>query len=394
MRSDAPGPRLRRVSTELTRAGPAVSRARWLTITWLVTSVGSVLLLPLVGIQRESATTPRLVALAGLAGLLGSQLLVLWSAVTPWASASVHRRAQLLFVAAAAASVPMVAPAGGGEWATWAWVGASIVGVAPLVWRWPTALLAAVVSTVVSVVTGLVFDASWAEHLLVTAGCGAGLAAVNWAPVWLWELLVRAHLARDSQARFVAAEERNRFGQDVHDILGHDLTVIALKSELAARTARSDPAAAARESEEVRALAESAIARLRASLRTERDVDLGAEVDELSRLLEAAGVRCSTAVEAVDLAPGVAPVLAVVLKEATTNILRHARATRCDIRIGRCEDRVTVEVVNDRPATGSTSRGSGLRGLGQRLAAVGGELTVERGSDSFRIEASVPAGHG
>ena len=98
-------------------------------------------------------------------------------------------------------------------------------------------------TTATSAAVALALNGDWLSHVSITLGIGigigVGLAAVNWAPYWMWELLVRADATNQASVRAAAARERNRFGRDVHDVLGHDLTVIALKAELAA--ARQPP---------------------------------------------------------------------------------------------------------------------------------------------------------
>jgi two-component system sensor histidine kinase DesK len=327
-----------------------------------------------------------------VAALFTTQLLVMWSAVTPWASVTLHRRSQVLFAVAAILSVPLVAPVAADRWATWAWVGASVIGTAPVVWRWSTTALLALLLTVTSLAVALVLGGDWVKYVVITLGVGGGLALVNWAPVLLWELLLRADATQQAGVRAAAARERNRFGRDVHDILGHDLTVIALKSELAARTAATDPVSAARESEEVRAVAESALGRIRGALAVRRDVDVRAEIDQMARILSAAGLRTDVATRPVRLSPQAADVLSMVVKEATTNVLRHSDATWCRVRLDSEAEGVRLAILNDRPRPGQPSTGSGLTGLRERLAAVRGELSVQREGDFFLLTVRVPAG--
>ncbi|WP_185996071.1 sensor histidine kinase [Nocardioides campestrisoli] len=373
---------------------PTLARARLLTVVWLVSSVLSVVLLPLVGVAREDVTLLRVTGVVGVAALFAAQLLVMWSAVTPWASASLHRRAQGVFVAATIASLPMVAPVAVDRWATWAWLGASVVGTAPLLWRWSTTAVVAGAVTATSVVVALVLGGDWTTYAGITLGFGAGLALLNSAPVWLWELLVRADATQQAGARAAAARERNRFGRDVHDVLGHDLTVIALKAELAARTVASDPATSARESEEVRALAQAALGRIRGALAAERHADLAGELAETARVLATAGVRSEVDAQPLPLSPPAVDVLSMVLKEATTNVLRHSDAQWCRIALDADEGRVRLTVHNDRPGPDGSAAGSGLTGLRERLAAVGGELVVRREPDSFLLCATVSVDHG
>ena len=379
--------------SDLAHLSPALSRARLLTVVWFASAVLSVVLLPLVGVVREPSALFRTTGLVGVAALFGAQLAVMWSAVTPWASVATHRRTQVSFVVASVVSVPLVAPAAAEEWATWAWLGASVIGTAPLLWRWPTVALVAAATTLTSLAVALVLDADGMTYTAITLGMGSALAAINWAPFWLWERLVRADATHQAGARAAAAQERNRFGRDVHDVLGHDLTVIALKAELAARTAGSDPASSARAAEEVRALAEAALGRMRSSLIAERATDLGTELTGMERVLAAAGVRCDLTVHPVEVSPPVLVALSMLLKEATTNVLRHSDAQWCRVVLAQDAGWVRLSVTNDRPHSTRVATGSGLVGLRERLGAVGGELAVHQDEVSFRISATVPAGH-
>lgn len=376
------------------RSSPTLSRARLLTVIWLVSTVLSVVLLPLNGVAREPSALLRASGLLGVGVLLCAQLLVMWSAVTPWATVDRHRRTQVLFVIAAVASVPLVAPVGAARWSTWAWLGASVIGIAPLLWGWATTALAALVVTSTSVAVALLLEGEPVTYVAITLGIGGGLALVNWTPVWLWELLVRADAMHQAGVRAAAASERNRFGADVHDILGHDLTVIALKSELAARTVATDPASSARESEEVRALAEAALGRIRGALAVRRAVDVRAEVEEVARVLTGAGLQCEATAHPVAVAPPVADALAMVLKEAVTNVLRHSDAQRCRIRLAAQGEWVRLSIANDRPRPAQSQPGSGLVGLRHRLAAVGAELSIHRDDASFEVRATAPVDRG
>ena len=126
------------------------------------------------------------------------------------------------------------------------------------------------------------------------AGSGLGIAAVNGFQVWFWDLLVEARQGQAARARLAAAEERLRFARDVHDLLGHDLTVIALKAELAARLAPVDPARAGREAAEVQRLAASALHRVREAVHGYRAVDLAEQLAAVAEVLRSCGVRCTS----------------------------------------------------------------------------------------------------
>lgn len=374
-------------------SGTPSSRARLVTIVWLLSSASSILVLPMVGVAREQNQTVQLGAVVAIAGFFLATVTVLWSAVTPWTSPRSHRRAEVGFVVAVLVSLPLVAPVVDTSWPTWAWLGAAAVSVTPLLWPYPVALTVSAALTAVSVAIALVNGSEPWRSLAVTGGVGASMALVNWAPVWLWDLLVRAETSRTSTAELALAEERLRFAQDVHDVLGHDLTVIALKTELAARTAATSPEAAAREAEDARRLAETALDRLRATAAGYREIDLPRELEALGSLLTTAGVRCNVAADPLALPPAVAGALSAVAKESATNLLRHSRARTCRISLERQDGSVVLAVHNDGvPRSLAPGRiGSGLTSMRTRLAALDGDLQAGVDGDSFTIVATVPA---
>jgi len=371
-----------------------VRRARLLTLVWLATSVLTCVWMPAIGLGREPSVPVAVLGAIGIGLFFVAQSVAVWIAVTPWASARTRRAVLVGFVVTAVLSVVLVAPVASGRWATWAWVGAAVVGTTPLLWRPRTAALVSALTVAASAAVALVHSASVPEHLVITAAIGASIAAVNWAPVWLWELLVHAEQGRAAQARLVATEERLRFARDVHDLLGHDLTVIALKAELAARTAESDPAGAAREAGEVRRLAASSLDRVRATVAGYRAVDLPAEVDAVAELLRASGVRCEVQFDAglADPTAAVSEQLSAVLREATTNVLRHSRAGWCRIGLSGGADGVELTVANDGADDADPDpRSFGLRGLAERLAETGGSLRTRASDGVFTLVATVRA---
>ncbi|MEV0156763.1 histidine kinase [Micromonospora sp. NPDC050686] len=366
-------------------------RARQVTLASLVLGVWTGLVLPGVGLTREP--DPVRVALGGLAvvAFTVAQTAVLYAAVTPWLAQRWRRRCQVGLVAAAALSVPLAGPVAAGAWPTWAWLGATLVGTAPLLLATPAALAAS--AGVLAVTAGV---ARWTggdltQYLIITAGVGAGVAAVNRVQVWFWDLLVEARQGQQARVRLAAAEERLRFARDVHDLLGHDLTVIALKAELAARLAPVDAARAGREADEVRRLAGSALHRVREAVHGYRAVDLAEQLSAVGEVLRSCGVRCTVRSPDGELPARAAADLAAVLREAGTNVLRHSRAAWCRIDVDREDDMITMTVRNDGAAAGVPDRHShGLRGLAERLAAGGGGLDAGRDGDEFVLRARVP----
>ncbi|WP_410809149.1 sensor histidine kinase [Micromonospora sp. 067-2] len=373
------------------RADRRLRRARQATLLSLATGVWASVLLPAVGLTRDPDAGRVALGAVGILAFAATQTAVLYAAVTPWLAQRWRRRAQLGLAVVAALTVPLVAPVAAGLWPTWAWIGASLVGMAPLLVRLPAALAVTAATLLVSAgVAGWTGGAVW-RYLAVTGGIGVAVAAVNWFQVWFWDLLVEARQGQAAQARLAAAEERLRFARDVHDVLGHSLTVIALKAELAARLAPVDPERAGREATEVQRLAASALTEVRETVHGYRAIDLGDQLAAVAEVLRSCGVRCTVGTPPADLPQPTAAELAAVLREAGTNVLRHSRADWCRIRIDRNETVARMTVIND----GADDRGPdqhshGLRGLADRLAAAGGELRVRRENAVFTLEATVP----
>lgn len=168
--------------------------------------------------------------------------------------------------------------------------------------------------------------------------------------------------------------ERERIARDLHDILGHTLSVVILKTELASRLIAHDPARAKAEIDEVEKISRNALAEIREAIRGYRSHDLRAELDQAKSTLETAGVTVEEEYDAAGLPLSHERVLALVLREAVTNIVRHAQAKRCSIRFERDEDVYRLEVKDDGRG-GVREEGMGLRGIRERVEAIGGQAT-------------------
>lgn len=366
-------------------------RARQLTLASLATNLWTSLLLPGIGLAREPDPLRLALGAVGVGAFTAAQTAVLYAAVTPWLAERRRRRFQAVLAVVAVLTVPLVGPVAAGAWPTWAWLGASLVGMFPLLLRPVTAAAATVGVLAVSVAVARWTGVAVRDSLLITGGVGVAVAAVTWLQVWFWDLLVEARQGQAARARLAAAEERLRFARDVHDLLGHDLTVIALKAELAARLAPVDAGRAGREAAEVQRLAGSALHRVREAVHGYRAVDLAEQLTAVGEVLRSCGVRCTVAQPDGEVPPPVAAELAAVLREAGTNVLRHSRAGWCRIEITREDGMVTMTVTNDGAVDGGPDEHSGgLRGLADRLAAAGGAVHARREDSVFTLVASVP----
>ncbi|WP_187270437.1 sensor histidine kinase [Microbacterium wangchenii] len=274
------------------------------------------------------------------------------------------------------------------SWPTWSWVGAAIIGSLPVLCRPRWALIFATAVSVTGVALALVAGHPLLPSLVIIFAVGGGLACLNWTPVWLWRLIADADAGRRAEAVLVSAEERLRFARDVHDHIGHRLSVIALKAELLARSAHHEPDTVRGEGREIQRLALMALDDVRVAVSGSRAVDLDSEMKALSQILSASGVRCSLTVQA-QAKPSEAAVLAPIAREAVTNVLRHSRAAYCELRLEEAEGGLGLTVENDGAIGGGDDKSAGLAGIRDRLAEVGGSLVLDRQGDVFTLRATV-----
>ena len=202
-------------------------------------------------------------------------------------------------------------------------------------------------------------------------------------------------LSHDEVRRLAALAERERIGRDLHDLLGHTLSLVALKSELAGKLVDRDPKAARRELDEVTRVAREALVQVRSAVTGIRAAGIAAELASARLLLELDGVAFNYALAPVALPSTLETVLAMTLREAVTNIQRHARAASADATFEVIDDAIVLRVTDDGRG-GTISPGNGLRGMRERIEALGGRLQVtSTPSRGTTVEASLPlpAGH-
>ncbi|MET7679561.1 histidine kinase [Streptomyces sp. NPDC005423] len=262
--------------------------------------------------------------------------------------------------------------------------------------RGPSHVLAVVAGAVAGALAaqlplGVAAPAAFGTALAVLCAAG-GLALTSVFSVWLLDAVYELDEARETRARLAVAEERLRFGRDLHDVMGRNLSVIALKSELAVRLARRGRAEAVEQMIEVQRIARESQREVRDVVRGYREAALDVELAGAKGVLTAAGITCEVTGEAAGLPAEVQSALGWVVREATTNVLRHGDAGRCAVGIRVAGGRVVLTVENDGARVPSGSGGgSGLRGLRERLTAVGGELEAGSvGEDRFLVTATVP----
>ncbi|PRZ42744.1 two-component system sensor histidine kinase DesK [Antricoccus suffuscus] len=207
----------------------------------------------------------------------------------------------------------------------------------------------------------------------------------------VWEIDRSKHAG----AALAVAEERLRFSRDLHDVLGRNLSVISVKSQLAAEFASRGRPEASDEMQEVRRIADDSLREVREVVRGYRKSHLDTELTGAQAILRAAGIDCTVDGSAGDLPVQAHDALGWVVREAVTNVIRHSAAGTCAITlIRRSEpDEIALVVWNDGARqSGPAVSGSGLAGLSERLGSVGGTLeSAQPAPGEFRLTATIPA---
>jgi two-component system sensor histidine kinase DesK len=340
-------------------------------------------LLSVVG-SVEGSKVPVPVLVAGLAGLVAFSVLYVRAVLAVMAG----RRAWRDITAAGLITVALLATQSNHVW-TWAFLGPAWAAVVVLGMSTSAAILTCLATAVVCAV----LVSGGVPQVPALISMGFVCTVFPWAnrfQLWLWEVVKAAEEGEQARARLAVTEERLRFARDLHDLVGHSLSAIAVKSEVATKLAATDGGRAAAEMAEVRALARQSLHEIRTAVRGYRTVDLAAELRGVRAVLEAGGIHCALDPVPGDLPQDVATVLAWVVREGTTNVLRHSKASECRIGLGVRDGRAVLEMANDGAGEPSAADGSGLAGLAERVASLGGVLTARSDGDRFLLSAAVP----
>jgi two-component system sensor histidine kinase DesK len=319
--------------------------------------------------------------------------------------ASLGRPAQPWFVVAATAvalAITLVGLASGFAGFVWALVGGVLLGdvVGGMRARWTAVWVAAA--------TGVVLVAGYQVSLPVYAELppdvspwiGPVIAAFYVGIMWvvdverLWWLKAVTDLneARRTAGELAAARERLRLADDLHDILGHALEVVAFKAELASRLLAADSDRARSELEDVQRVARESLSEVRTLVRETRTTDLVTELAGARAVLDSAGVQLTLHGDPATVGPSARNVLGRVLREAMTNVLRHAEPRRCTIEIDVTDGDARLRVVNDGARQANEGEfGTGLVALERYLHEHAGRLDAGPGPDgTFRLDAVLP----
>jgi two-component system sensor histidine kinase DesK len=219
----------------------------------------------------------------------------------------------------------------------------------------------------------------------VFAGLVGGVN-IHYAQVWVSN--ARLRMAHSEIEHLAKVAERERIARDLHDVLGHTLSVIALKSELAGKLMEREPERAAREIREVNDVAREALAQVRSAVTGYRAAGLSAEFEAMRKAFDTAGVALEVEAQPLTLPPAHENTLALVLREASTNVLRHAQAKTCHVRLIDRNGVALLEIIDDGRG-GEAREGNGLLGMRERIAALGGSL-VRDGRSGMRLEITLP----
>ncbi|MFE7358738.1 sensor histidine kinase [Streptomyces sp. NPDC057543] len=230
-----------------------------------------------------------------------------------------------------------------------------------------------------------------------TIGYGTFISgAVTAAILTLSETVMELRATRQELARTAVEKERLRFSRDLHDLLGHTLSVIVVKSEAARRLAPRDMDAALAQVADIESVGRQALTEIREAVTGYREGSLATELDRARSALTAAGIASVVRRSGPPLAPQAEALLGWVVRETVTNVVRHSAATTCSFLVDGTAERVRLTVTDDGrgpadPPPAPGVGGTGLKGLTERLAAAGGSLTAGPGpGGGFVVGAELP----
>ncbi|RZS43376.1 two-component system sensor histidine kinase DesK [Herbihabitans rhizosphaerae] len=361
-------------------------RAMW----WVLVGFGPVIaVLPVIDLLRHPypfAVT--LLAGAALAIVTAQHVRWMRDAMRGLGKSDVsHLELATTFAIALAAWGYMVSQTRGG--ALWLVLPAAVIAVGVVLvrtsLRWPVVVGGTLVTAAVGmagVAWGVTDAAPWRAALATVIVIPSAVFAYVFQ-VWLWDVVLEVDRSRAAAGALAVAEERLRFAADLHDIQGHHLQAIALKAELAERLVGRDDDAARANAHDVAELARTALQETREVVLGYRRASLQTEIGNAVGILRAAGIEATVSGEAVDVPAPLQPLFAALVREGTTNVLRHSDATRCILELSTSDGKVIVRLRNNGVRRKSTMDGSGLAGLRERFADLGGQVQGEIDDDGW-----------
>lgn len=218
------------------------------------------------------------------------------------------------------------------------------------------------------------------------------IGGVNIHYAGVGEMNKKLFRAREEIEHLATVAERERIARDLHDLLGHTLSLITIKASLASRVIERDPERAAAEIRDVERISRDALGEVRAAVGGYRTAGLARELANAGQILDAAGVTMHTSIESVSLAPTEEAVFALALREGITNVVRHARAGTCNISLDSVDGTRTL-CIEDDGCGKQAGDGNGLTGMRERLAILGGTVTTRAAAESgpgTRLHIAIP----
>lgn len=194
--------------------------------------------------------------------------------------------------------------------------------------------------------------------------------------------------AREEIEHLAKVAERERIARDLHDLLGHTLSLITLKASLASRLADRDPARATAEIRDVERISRDALTEVRAAVAGYREFGLAHQLASATSMLEAAGIELATDMAPIALSPAEENVLSLIVREAVTNVVRYSRAQHCRVTLSEADGMRTLCIEDDGRGK-DVSDGNGITGMRERMASLGGTLSVES-FPGTRVRATLP----
>jgi two-component system, NarL family, sensor histidine kinase DesK len=283
---------------------------------------------------------------------------------------------------------------GGNEWQTLFYYISGFVGGSLLIRR---AILVILVITLLATVSGWFAGLSWldlAQTVVFVPAIVFITRSVMWSITTSWQLSD----ARKEIVRLAVMTERLRIARDLHDLLGHNLSLITLKSELARRLVSVAPERAIVEISDVENVARTTLQEVREAVSAYRQPTLKSELHAAREILTAAGIvyRYDGDESKIDALPTpIEAVLSWTVREGVTNVIRHSRAHQCIIRVTRNSHEIGIEVIDDgvgaSTSDSSDNQGNGLHGLAERVETLGGRCEASpRSGKGFILAVSVP----
>ena len=369
-------------------------------LLWLIWVVWIPLSIPaFIRLFQAHPPLPQLIAtLFCVALFFGLYLLASWRRAVSLVATStlpVHTEASTWLTIAALTGLGLILTLlSGSEWQTLFYYTSGYVGGSLLIRR---AILVVCVITVLATVAGWFAGLGWldlAQTIVFIPAIVFITRIVMWSITTSWQL----NDARKEIARLAVMTERLRIARDLHDLLGHNLSLIALKSELAKRLVNVSPDRAIVEISDVENVARTTLQEVREAVSAFRQPTLKSELNAAREILAAAGIayHFDGDESLIDALPtSIESVLSWTVREGVTNVIRHSRAHQCTIRVTRNADEIGIDVIDDGVGTSTMnnpdSEGNGLRGLSERVETLGGQCkTSSDERRGFLLAVSVP----